>query len=681
MRVSEIMLATRVQIRPGDSIRKAVELLQASRLNGVPVVDAQGKLIGYFSKSHLYECLLKGIDIDATIDPYYLREVVSACEDTSYDSLEALSHWLQSCRVGQTIVVNRDNEPIGVATQAGTVLELLDRTDYLFREMSGVVENVPAGIVATTDAGMVTMANQYAQDILRGVEVGRYIGEYLPELEVDFSPVMNSAWIMPRKIRHPSLKLIATAVPISQNMKNKGVIFVIQDMTDVEGVAHELETVKELKMTLETVLEVAYEGVAVVDEAGMITLANGRFCNKVGAEKDQVLGGHIDRFIPMADDQLPLRVMEINGKPCVVSALPIIKEGNTKGVVVKIYEDLDQLADIVQQINRINIQLNYYKDELYKVNGTSYTVGSIVCRDERMATLKSQVMQVGRSNSTVLVTGESGTGKELFAHSIHNASNRRKEPFIKVNCSAIPAELAEAELFGYEDGAFTGARKQGKPGKFELADGGTIFLDEIGDMPLVLQSKLLRVIQDKEIERIGGIKSRKVDVRIIAATNRDLKRMAGEGTFREDLYFRINVVELKIPPLRERQNDIPLLVDTFIKKYNRLLTRRVEGVSDQAMEALTCYGWPGNIRELENIVERMLNYRESGLIELQDLPEEIVGRPGRVVAKAAQTQTLAAMEMETIQAALAEAGGNKSKAARLLGISRSKLYEKLGNGQ
>ena len=677
MRVSEIMLETRVQIRPGDSIRRAVELLQSSRLNGVPVVDGQGKLIGYFSKSHLYDCLLQSVDIDSTIEKHYIREVVSACEDTTYDSLEALSQWLQSCRVGQTIVVNRENEPIGVATQAGTVLELLDRTDYLFRELSGVIENVPAGILATSDTGMVTMANQYAKNILGGVQSGRYIGDYLQELERDFSPVISGNWMLPRKIEHNALKLIATAVPIYQNMKNKGVIFVIQDMTDVEGVAHELETVKELKMTLETVLEVAYEGVAVLDEAGMITLVNARFCNKIGKPKDNIIGENINRFIPLSHNQMPLSVLEINAKPCVVSTLPITKEGNTKGFVVKIYEDLDNLADIVQQINRINMQLNYYKNELYKVNGTSYTVGSIVCREERIATLKSQVLQVGRSNSTVLITGESGTGKELFAHSIHNASNRRKEPFIKVNCSAIPGELAEAELFGYEDGAFTGARKQGKPGKFELADCGTIFLDEIGDMPLALQSKLLRVIQDKEIERVGGVKARKVDVRIIAATNRDLKRMVTEGTFREDLYFRINVVELKIPPLRDRRKDIPLLADTFIRKYNNQLGRRVEGITEAALEALTRYDWPGNIRELENIIERMLNYRESGLIELQDLPEEIVGRPGGMAAKA--TQTLAVMEMETIQAALAEAGGNKSKAARLLGISRSKLYEKLGS--
>jgi transcriptional regulator with PAS, ATPase and Fis domain len=431
-------------------------------------------------------------------------------------------------------------------------------------------------------------------------------------------------------------------------------------------------------MTLETVLEVAYEGVAVLDEQGQITLANANFCSKVGEAKERIIGESINRFIPATDNQLPLEVLEINGKPCVVSTLPITKEGTPKGSVVKLYEDLDQLADVMQQLNRINIQLNYYKDELYKVNGTSYTISSIVCNNELIAKIKSQILQVARNNSTVLVTGESGTGKELFAHSIHNASNRRKEPFIKVNCSAIPAELAEAELFGYEDGAFTGARKHGKPGKFELADGGTIFLDEIGDMPLALQGKLLRVIQEKEIERVGGVRTRKVDVRIIAATNKDLKRLAGEGKFREDLYFRINVIEFKIPPLRDRKLDIPVLVDHFIRKYNGLLAKRVDGITDAALEALIQYNWPGNIRELENMIERMLNYVECGVIDLQDVPEEI-RRPERIAGKAGQS--LADIEQDAIRAALDEAQGNKSKAARLLGISRSKLYEKLAQSR
>lgn len=678
MQLREIMLSTDVQMRPQDSIRTAIELLRSSKLNGVPVVDDAGKLIGYFSRSNLYDCLLNGLSIDTAIDQYYLRKVVSFREDKIFSDLGELSQWVNTSPVGQTLVVNMANEPIGMATQAGALIKILDQTEYLYKELYSVIENVPAGIVVTNGLGDVALANQYAKNILDGVQVGAYIGNSLGDLGKDFSPVANGDWILPRKIEHKSLKLIATAVPVYHNTKINGVIFVVQDLTDVEGIAHELEIVKELKMTLETVLEVAYEGVAVLDEHGQVTLANASFCKKMGETKEQIIGKNISSYIPMTDNQLPLKVLEINNKPCVISSLPISKEGTIKGFVVKIYEDLDQLADVMQQLKRIDMQLNYYKDELYKVNGTSYNIASIVCQDERIAKLKSQVLQVSRNNSTVLITGESGTGKELFAHSIHNSSSRRKEPFIKVNCSAIPAELAEAELFGYEDGAFTGARKQGKPGKFELADGGTIFLDEIGDMPLILQSKLLRVIQEKEIERVGGIKTRKVDVRIISATNKDLKRLVQEGKFREDLYFRINVVELTIPPLRERIPDIPVLVDSFIRKYNSTLTGRVDGITDAALAMLVQYNWPGNIRELENIIERMMNYVDSGLIDVQDVPEEIrrSERPG-----GKKGQSLANMELEAIQSALAEAHGNKSRAARLLGISRSKLYEKLSQNQ
>ena len=537
MQVREIMLSTKVQLRPQDSIRKAIGLLKSSKLHGVPVVDELGQLIGYFSHSTLFDCLLSDLNIDTPIEEYYIREVAYLREDKSFNDLGELTHWLHNVRVGQTPVVNMANEPIGMITQAGAVNELLDRTEYLYKELSSVIENVPAGIIATNEKGFVTLANQYVKNILKEVQVGKYIGDLLNDLKDEFAPIVQGAWMVPHKIEYQALKLIATAVPIYQNTKIKGATFVLQDLTDVEGIAHELKIVKELKMTLETVLEVAYEGVAVLDEQGRLSMANSNFSKRVGISKEQIIGQNINKFIPLMDSQLPLRVVEINARPCVISTLPFTKESNTKGTVVKIYEDLDQLEDVMQQLNKLNMQLNYYKDELFKVNGTSYTIGNIVCSNERIAKLKTQALQVARSNSTVLITGESGTGKELFAHSIHNASNRRKEPFVKVNCSAIPGDLAESELFGYEDGAFTGARKQGKSGKFELASGGTIFLDEIGDMPFLLQSKLLRVIQEKEVERVGDIKTRKIDVRIIAATNKDLKRLVAEGKFREDLYF------------------------------------------------------------------------------------------------------------------------------------------------
>jgi len=677
MLVHEIMLPTTIQMRPHDSIRRALELLKGSKFNGVPVVDGSGKLIGYFGRSNLFDCLLSDVSMNAPIDGHYIKDVVHLPEDQSYPTLEALTAWLQASRVGQTVVVNRQREPIGVLTQAATVMNLLGRTEYLYNELSSVIEKVPAGIVATDGAGVVTLANQYAKEILPDLAPGSYIGECLGDLRSDFSAVTAGDWVAPRKIEHRSLKLIATAVPVQQCARTQGVIFVIQDLTDVEGIAHELSAVKELKITLETVLEVAYEGVAVLDEGGRVTLANERFCRKLGSSREEVIGREIGEFLPMSGNDPALQVLEIGSKPCVISSLPITKQGSAQGTVIKIYEDLDELSDVMQQLNRLTMQLDYYKDELYKVNGTSYTISSIVSGDPLISSIKSQILQVARGNSNVLITGESGTGKELFAHSIHNASSRRKEPFIKINCSAIPAELAEAELFGYQDGAFTGARKQGKPGKFELAGGGTIFLDEIGDMPLLLQGKLLRVIQEKEVERVGDVRTRKIDVRVIAATNRDLKGLVAAGKFREDLYFRINVIEFRIPPLRERKADVPVLTDHFIAKYNALFSKRVTGITAAALDALGRYQWPGNVRELENTVERMLNYVESGLVDLKDVPEDLRTQ-GRPAARGGQD--LASIEQEAIQSALLEAGGNKSRAARILGISRSKLYEKLSQG-
>src|SRR5688500_84195 len=232
------------------------------------------------------------------------------------------------------------------------------------------------------------------------------------------------------------------------------------------------------------------------------------------------------------------------------------------------------------------------------------------------------IEKVADTPSTVLITGESGTGKELVAKALHEQSSRKGGPFIKINCAAIPKTLMESELFGYEKGAFTGATSS-KPGRFELADGGTLFLDEIGEIPVEMQVKLLRAIQESEFERVGGIKTIKVDVRLITATNRDLEKETKDGNFREDLYYRLNVVPLDIPPLRDRDEDIPLLVDHIIAKFNERLKKRVRGISDEAMRMLRGHGWPGNIRELENVLERTILFCSGDTIEVGDLPAEL----------------------------------------------------------
>ncbi len=312
-----------------------------------------------------------------------------------------------------------------------------------------------------------------------------------------------------------------------------------------------------------------------------------------------------------------------------------------------------------------------------------------------MRSIYEIIAKVADSPSTVLLTGESGTGKELVAQALHRGSSRRDKPLIKVNCAAIPKDLVESELFGYEKGAFTGAVGS-KPGRFELADGGTLFLDEIGEVPVEIQVKLLRALQESEFERVGGIKTLHVDVRLITATNRDLKALIAEGRFREDLFYRLNVVPIALPPLRERKEDIPLLVQHFIEKYDRRLGKKVERMEDEAMQLLLGYSWPGNIRELENLMERSVLFAEGPAILASSLPDSLreraagaavpiaaVGPLGAIAAPSGASmkeivrQAQADLERELITRALDETGGNVTRAAKRLQISRKSLQIKM----
>lgn len=312
-------------------------------------------------------------------------------------------------------------------------------------------------------------------------------------------------------------------------------------------------------------------------------------------------------------------------------------------------------------------------EEIYKINGTRYDMDSIIGKSNDMEKLKRLALMAAQTASTILITGPCGTGKELFAQAIHNASSRWYQPFININCAAIPAELAESELFGYEGGAFTGASKHGKPGKFELADKSTIFLDEIGDMPLTLQSKLLRIIQEKEVMRVGGLHPKKIDVRIIAATNQDLQKLYYEGKFRQDLYYRLKVISLSIPPLINHPEDIPILANYFIEIYNKSNNKQIKGISKDAMNFLQSYDWPGNIRELGNLIERAILFCKEKIIRLEDL-----GINNSNIESGADIFSLSGIERDTILKALQATNGNKSKTAKILGISRSTLYKKLG---
>ena len=341
----------------------------------------------------------------------------------------------------------------------------------------------------------------------------------------------------------------------------------------------------------------------------------------------------------------------------------IVVNKKLKGYVIDFIEN----KEAIKNYNKIN------KD--YKI-----TLDNIISTSEIMEHTKQKALIASKSNSTVLITGESGTGKELFARAIHNHSDRSDYPFVAVNCAAIPDNLLESELFGYEEGAFTGAKKGGKLGKFEIAQKGTIFLDEIGDMSLHLQGKLLRVLQERELDKIGGGSNILIDVRVIAATNKNLEELVKNGQFREDLYYRLKVIPLMLPPLRNRKDDIPLLIDYMIKEYSQKLNKDVIGMEDDVRTALVDYSWPGNVRELQNIIEYSINMSISNLLTLDIIPNNIKYKYYDDKCHKEEISTLADLEKEEIIKALNKFKNykkDKELVAKALGISRATLYRKL----
>jgi DNA-binding NtrC family response regulator len=348
--------------------------------------------------------------------------------------------------------------------------------------------------------------------------------------------------------------------------------------------------------------------------------------------------------------------------------------------------DKDELRLVIKKASA-TADLNIGEPEKLQVGTGKY---GMIGHSPKLQSVFKTIDKVAASPTNVLITGESGTGKELIASALHNSSGRIDKPFIKINCAAIPRDLLESELFGYEKGAFTGAVSS-KPGRFELADNGTLFLDEIGTIPLEMQVKLLRALQESEFERVGGVTTTRVNVRLIAATNSDLAAEAAAGRFREDLYYRLNVVSIALPPLRERVEDIPLLVEHFKEKYNLRLNKKVERVSESALALLARYGWPGNIRELENVMERAVLFAEGVMITPDDLPDAIRAPDAKREEAAASSpaphvigplkeivrQHTENLEKSLIMRALEETGGNVTKAARKLEISRKSLQNKM----
>lgn len=383
---------------------------------------------------------------------------------------------------------------------------------------------------------------------------------------------------------------------------------------------------------LQMILEAVQDGICVVDRTGEITYVNPSYLRIVHKTPEMVMGQNVFKTAPDGNRCAVLRTgvarigsisRKKDGTTVVANVNPIFVNGEIAGVV-SVIKDITELQNLMARLSQVSAKAEYLEQELLRTKKTANAFANYIGKSGKVIDVLALASKAANSGATVLIRGESGTGKEVIAEGIHYASERRRGPFIRVNCGAIPGTLLESELFGHEKGAFTGAVKR-KLGKFELADHGTIFLDEIGEMDKKMQVKLLRVLQQKEFDRVGGEETVHVDVRIIAATNRHLEDMVKDGTFRDDLYYRLNVIPIILPPLRERIDDIPLLVEHFIEKISVTTGKTVRSITPEAMDILMRYKWLGNVRELENVIERVITLMDSDTITVAALPSYIKG--------------------------------------------------------
>jgi PAS domain S-box-containing protein len=446
---------------------------------------------------------------------------------------------------------------------------------------------------------------------------------------------------------------------------------------------------------ISTIFRAMQEGVIVVDREGTILYINPSYTRILGIKPHQILGKKLGDIEPQAKLLEVLRegtsILERDvlvrsvGKTVVVNNLPIKEDGKILGAV-SVFRDITEVENLSERLRRTELLTDTLKDELIKSSPIPNNLRHIVGISGKLMEAIYILRKVAPTDASVLIRGESGTGKELFARAIHELSPRKDKPLVTINCSAIPENLMESEFFGYERGAFTGARAEGKPGKFELAHNGTLFLDEIGDMSIPMQMKLLRVLETQEFERVGGIKTHKINVRIIGATNRDLEEMIKRGQFRDDLYYRINVVSIFLPPLREREEDIGPLVDFFLQKYRRKDIHGEIRVSPDVMEIFRSYEWPGNVRELQHVIQHSLVMMDGNYLDIRHLPPYIrswkkpvtkKGEKKPLESQRSLKQKVWELERDAIIEALEKCRYRRTLAIKMLGISRRTFYKKL----
>lgn len=639
--------------------RKLSEVLLAGAAMQNPAAMAVEKNIDIISADDGVEQLLAGegpwpvLENNRVLGIITRREVAeSLCIDyrSKSDRLMAVINSIHNC----VITIDRDGR-IDLYNRAAERLLEVDEKELQYKKIGEVFKN--SRLVEVLRTGR----KEYAQKLM--------VGDKL---------------------------LLSNRTPIFSNGRIVGAVAVLQDISELESISRELKSTRHLMEELKAVIEHSSDGIYLTDGSGKTLQVNKAYEKITGIEASEVIGKNMANLVEegLLDQSVTLLVLEKKepvtiiqeikrtGKTVLVTGNPIFDAHNNIFRVVTNVRDITELNNLTKKLEEAKLLSKHYEAQLEQYKIRYGRDSRLIVKSTKMEALVDLVMRLSQVDTTVIIQGESGVGKELIADMLHQNSRRHSGPFVKVNCGAIPENLLESELFGYKEGAFTGAKRGGKPGLFETARRGSIFLDEIGDMPLSLQVKLLRVLQDREIIPVGGTKPVKVDVRIVAATNRSLESMVKMNKFREDLYYRLNVVPVHVPPLRERKEEIPPLVACFLDKYNKRYGV-IKKMAPELMDILIKYSWPGNVRELENVVERLMIVSSGDIMNVSDLPSHIAlssmsitgGLGKKDLVLGSLKESMESVEKEMLLKAF-EKYGTTRRVARVLGISQPSVVRK-----
>ncbi|CAH0178605.1 Arginine utilization regulatory protein RocR [Peribacillus sp. Bi96] len=573
---------------------------------------------------------------------------------------------------------------------------LINKLENASAKMDLILNTTSEGMVVIDQDGFIIMFNDSAErasDIKRRDAIGRHIKDIFPTTGLLRVMEMNKKEVNQEITISNGMELITTRIPlVNADKEIIGAFSVFRNKTEAVQLAEQITDLKEIQTMLQAIIQSSDEAISVVDDQGRGLLINPAYTRITGLTKNQVIGkpASIDIYegesmhMKVLQTKKPVRGVNMRVGPkhkeVIVNVAPIIVDGCLKGSVGVIH-DVSEIQALTHELNRAR--------QIIRTLQAKYSFDDIIGASEEMKLPIEQAKLSARTPATVLLRGESGTGKELFAHAIHNASDRKFNKFVRVNCAAISEALLESELFGYDEGAFTGASRGGKVGFFEEANQGSIFLDEIGELPANIQAKLLRVLQEREIIRVGGTKPIPINVRVIAATNINLEQAIASGSFREDLYFRLNRMPIFIAPLRKRKEDLRELAEHLIHKINQEYGRSIEGITAEAIHKMQIYNWPGNVRELENILGRAIIFMKLNetIIDVQHIPDFIESipiiqekdsmEPSGYVSGRPLSEIIDQYEAKIIQQAINTHKGNKTLTAKVLGISVRNLYYKM----